>query len=47
MMKSEIVQVGEKVLRDQARPITKEEIGDPAFQQLIEMRRETMRKTRG
>ena len=47
MAKLEIVQVGTPVLRQQARPLTPEEIGSARIQQLIEDMRETMRAAPG
>ena len=41
-MKLKIVQAGEAVLRERARPLSKKEIASPAIQQLIEWMRETM-----
>jgi peptide deformylase len=47
MMNLKIVQVGEPVLRQQARPLSTEEIKSAPIQQLIEMMRETMRTAPG
>jgi peptide deformylase len=41
-MKLKIIQVGEQVLRQPARPLSAEEIQSPPIQQLIELMRETM-----
>lgn len=46
-MKLEIVQAGNPVLRQQAHPLTKEEIASPSIQQLIELMRDTMREAPG
>jgi len=46
-VKLKIVQVGEPVLRRKAREITAEEMCSPAFQQLIELMRVTMRDAPG
>jgi len=46
-MRLKIVQVGEPVLRQKARPLLQEEIGLPETQQLIEWMRETMRDAPG
>ena len=46
-MKLEIVQAGDPVLRTQGRPLTKQEIGSPSIQQLIELMREAMREAPG
>src|ERR1044072_8526429 len=46
-MTLEIVQAGNPVLRQQARPLTKDEIASPSIQQLIELMRETMREAPG
>lgn len=46
-MKLEIVQAGDPVLRQRARPLTKEEITSPSIQQLIELMRDTMREAPG
>jgi peptide deformylase len=46
-MRLQIVQAGDPVLRQQARPLTKEEIGSPSIQQLIELMRDTMREAPG
>jgi peptide deformylase len=47
MMNLKIVQVGEPVLRQQAQPLSTEEIKSASIQQLIEMMRETMRTAPG
>jgi peptide deformylase len=46
-MKMNIVQVGEPVLREKARPLSAEEIRGAEIQQLIEVMRETMRAAPG
>lgn len=46
-MKLQIIQAGDPVLRQQARPLTKEEISSPSLQQLIELMRDTMREAPG
>jgi peptide deformylase len=46
-MRLEIVQVGDPVLRHQARPLSPEEIRAPEVQQLIELMRETMHNAPG
>jgi peptide deformylase len=46
-MTLEIVQAGNPVLRKQGRELTREEIGNPSIQQLIELMRETMREAPG
>ena len=46
-MKLKIVQAGDPVLRTQSRPLTKEEIGSPAIQQLIDLMRDAMREAPG
>ncbi len=46
-MKLKILQVGEPVLRQPARPLSSEEIRSRAIQQLIEWMRETMRDAPG
>jgi peptide deformylase len=46
-MKMRIVQVGEPVLRQTARPLSAEEIRGPEIQRLIEVMRETMRDAPG
>jgi peptide deformylase len=46
-MNLKIVQAGEPVLRQAARPLTGAEITSPEIQQLIEMMRETMRDAPG
>lgn len=45
--KLKILQLGEKVLRQEARPLAAEEIRGPRIQELIEMMRETMRDAPG
>jgi peptide deformylase len=45
--KLKILQLGEKVLRQEARPLAPEEIRSPQIQELIEMMRETMRDAPG
>jgi peptide deformylase len=45
--KLKILQLGEKVLRQEARPLAAEEIRGPQIQELIEMMRETMRDVPG
>ena len=45
--KLKILQLGEKVLRQEARPLAPEEIRSPRIQELIEMMRETMRDAPG
>ena len=45
--KLKIIQLGEKVLRQEARPLSAEEIRGPQIQELIEMMRETMRDAPG
>jgi peptide deformylase len=47
MAKLEIVQVGDPVLRQRARPLTVEELASPRIQQLIEDMRDTMRAAPG
>ena len=42
-----VLQVGEAVLRQQARPLTRDEVRSPATQELIEHMRETMRGAPG
>jgi peptide deformylase len=42
-----IVQTGDPVLRNLARPVTAEELRTPSIQQLIELMRETMRDAPG
>ena len=42
-----IVQAGDPVLRQQSRPLTKDEISSPQIQQLIEWMRDTMREAPG
>ncbi len=46
-MRLKIVQVGERILRTAARPLSIEEIALPGTQQLIEWMRETMRDAPG
>ena len=46
-MTLEIVQAGDPVLRRQSRPLTKDEIGSPEIQRLIELMRDTMREAPG
>jgi peptide deformylase len=46
-MKLKIVQVGDPVLRQTARPLSTDEIQSPAIQQLVELMRETMRDAPG
>jgi peptide deformylase len=46
-MKLKIVQAGDPVLRQQSRPLTKEEIGSPSIQQLIVLMRDAMREAPG
>src|SRR5215211_6123742 len=46
-MKLRIMQAGDPVLRKQSRPLTKDEIGSPSIQQLIELMREAMRAAPG
>jgi peptide deformylase len=46
-MKLKICQAGEPVLRQQARPLSTEEIKSASIQQLIELMRETMRDISG
>jgi peptide deformylase len=46
-MKLKIVQAGDPVLRQESRPLTKDEIASPSIQLLIEMMRETMRAAPG
>lgn len=46
-IKLKIVQVGDPVLRNSAKPLTKEEILDPAIQQLISLMKNTMRDAPG
>lgn len=46
-MKLKICQAGEPVLRQQARPLSTEEIQSASIQQLIELMRETMRDAPG
>lgn len=45
--KLKILQLGDKVLRQEARPLAAEEIRGPRIQELIEMMRETMRDAPG
>ena len=42
-----IVQAGDPVLRQQSRPLTKDEIRSPQIQELIELMRDTMREAPG
>lgn len=42
-----VLQAGEAVLRQKARPLTSDEVRSPAIQQLIEHMRETMREAPG
>jgi peptide deformylase len=46
-MKLKIVQVGDPVLRQVARPLSEEDIRSAAIQQLVELMRETMRDAPG
>ena len=46
-MKVAIVQTGDPVLREQSRPLTKEEISSPEIQELIELMRDTMYEAPG
>jgi peptide deformylase len=46
-MKLTIVQTGDPVLRKQSRPLTRDEIGSPSIQSLIESMRDTMREAPG
>ena len=46
-MKLKIVQAGDPVLRKQSRALSKEEIGSPSIQHLIELMRDTMRDAPG
>jgi peptide deformylase len=46
-IKLKIIQVGDPVLRNGARPLTKEEIGSPPIQQLIVLLKNTMRDSPG
>jgi peptide deformylase len=46
-MKLEILQVGEPVLRQPARPLSVDEIQSPPIQQLIELMRDTMQDAPG
>ena len=46
-MKLEIVQAGDPVLRGKSRALTKQEIGSPEIQRLIELMRDTMREAPG
>ena len=46
-MKLKILQVGEAVLRQKARELTRDEILSPNIQQIIELMRETMRDAPG
>ena len=47
VMKLKIVQAGDPILRKQSRALTREEIGSPSIQQLIELMREAMREAPG
>ena len=47
IVKLKIVQVGDQVLRQQARPLTPDEIRGASIQQLIDLMRETMRDAPG
>src|SRR3954470_15327468 len=47
IVKLKIVQVGDPVLRQQARPLSSDEIRSAETQQLIELMRETMRDAPG
>jgi peptide deformylase len=46
-MKLAIVQTGDPILRQQSRPVTREEISSPSIQQLIELMREAMHEAPG
>lgn len=46
-VKLNIVQSGEPVLRQKARPVSRQELGTPGIQRLIEQMRETMRSAPG
>src|SRR5215216_6141265 len=46
-MKLKIVQAGDPILRKQSRVLSKDEIGSPSLQHLIELMRETMRDAPG
>ena len=46
-MKLKIVQAGDPVLRQQSRPLTKQEILSPSIQELIPLMRDTMREAPG
>ncbi len=46
-MRVAIVQTGDPVLREQSRPLTKEEITSPSIQELIELMRVTMHEAPG
>jgi peptide deformylase len=46
-MKLKVIQVGDPILRNVARPLTKEEIGSPSIQQLIVLLKNTMRDSPG
>jgi len=47
IMKLEIVQAGDPILRKRSRPLTKEEILSPSIQGLISLMRDTMREAPG
>ena|SRR2546423_2508923 len=47
VMKLKIVQAGDPILRKQSRALTREEIGSPSIQQLLELMREAMREAPG
>jgi len=46
-MKLKIVQAGDPILRQQSRPLTREEISSPSIQQLIGLMRDAMREAPG
>ena len=46
-MKLRIVQAGDPILRKQSRALTREEIGSPSIQELIELMRDAMRAAPG
>jgi peptide deformylase len=46
-MRLKIVQAGEAVLRETARPLARKEVGSPEIRQLIEAMKETMRDAPG
>ena len=46
-MKLAIVQTGDPILREQSRPLTKEEITSPSIQELIELMRDAMHEAPG